>query len=152
MTMITLNASAHDLAGGAAELPSDEAELRRFQGTWNFVSLEDEAGPALEDDLVSIKVVIEGDRFTLRNGPTIHQGILMVNPAATPKTIDVVFSKGAQRGKTMRGIYELKGDLLKLCNRSQGEGRPTGFVIKPGSGLTLQVLKRAKPPISQPKR
>ena len=96
----------------------------RFQGTWNFVSIEDEDGRAFEDDLLGITVVIEGDRFTLRNGPTINRGILTVDPAASPKTIDVEFSKGPSRGTTMRGIYELDGDLLKLCNRSPGRGTP----------------------------
>lgn len=52
----------------------------------------------------------------------------------------------------MRGIYELDGDLLMVCNASPGEGRPTEFVSKSGSGLTLQFLKRSKPPIFQPKR
>jgi uncharacterized protein (TIGR03067 family) len=149
MTRIALSTSADDLPGGAAQ--TGEAELGRLQGTWKFVSIEDEGGRAFEDDLVSVTVVIEGDQFTLTNGPTIHHGILTVNPAVCPKTIDVVFSKGPLRGTTTQGIYELDGDILKVCNRSQGEGRPTGFASEPGSGLTLQVLKRAKPPIARTK-
>ena len=158
MTRIIPSVSADDLAGGATEPPTEdarrrvrEAELERFQGIWHFVSIEDDGSRASGDDLTGITVVIEGDRFTLRNGATINRGVLTVDPAATPKAIDVVFSKGPQRGKTMRGIYELDGDLLKFCNASLGEGRPTRFASKPGGGLTLQVLRRAKPQISQPK-
>jgi uncharacterized protein (TIGR03067 family) len=158
MTRIIPSASADDLPGGAAELPAGdarrrarEAELGRFQGTWKFVSIEAEGDRAFQDDLVSITVVIQGDRFTLSNGPTITRGVLTVDPAARPKTMDVVFSEGPQRGTTAQGIYELDGDLLKLCNGPPDKKRPTRFASKLGSGLTLQVLKRAKPRVARTK-
>jgi len=69
--------------------------LGRFQGTWKFVSIEAEGDRASQEDLVSITVVIQGNRFTLRNGPTINRGVLTVDPAASPKTIDVVFKERA---------------------------------------------------------
>jgi uncharacterized protein (TIGR03067 family) len=159
MRRIKLNASADDLPGGAAEIPSGdakkksiEAELGRFQGTWKFVSIEAEGDRASQEDLVSVTVVIQGNRFTLRNGPTINRGVLTVDPTVIPKTIDVAFSEGTQRGMISQGIYELDGDLLKVCNGSSDKGRPTEFASKSGSGLTVQLLKRAKPPVAQPKR
>ena len=39
----------------------------------------------------------------------------------------------------------LPGDNLKLIHGEAGDPRPKEFVSKEGSGLTLMVLKRAKP-------
>src|SRR3954463_4527548 len=118
MRSIKLNASSGDLPGGAAEIPSEdaqrraiEAELGRFQGTWKFVSIEAEGDRASQKDLVSVTVVIQGNRFTLRNGPTIDRGILTVDPTVIPKTINVAFSEGTQRGTISQGIYELDDHL-----------------------------------------
>jgi len=43
------------------------------------------------------------------------------------------------------GIYELDGDTLRVCFVPQGEQRPTEFVSKPGTKVTIIEYKRVKP-------
>jgi uncharacterized protein (TIGR03067 family) len=46
--------------------------------------------------------------------------------------------------RSVKGIYELEGDTLKLCTRDPGQDRPKEFTAKEGSGNTLTVYKRKK--------
>jgi uncharacterized protein (TIGR03067 family) len=68
-----------------------------------------------------------------------------VHPSAHPKTIDVTFTEGPEKGKSSYGIYELEGDTYRVCIGLTGKPRPTDFASTPGSGHVLEVLKREKP-------
>ena len=50
------------------------------------------------------------------------------------------------QGKTWRGIYELNGDALKICDNGDdvAKGRPVAFVTEARSGQVLVNFKRVK--------
>jgi uncharacterized protein (TIGR03067 family) len=54
--------------------------------------------------------------------------------------------EGPAKGKTLSAIYEMDGDMLRLCFDNDGisENRLTEFKTTPPSGLSLLVLKREK--------
>ena len=57
--------------------------------------------------------------------------------------IDATAWKGEVGDKAGRGIYELDGDTLRLCQPHQPTtARPTAFAAPEGSGLHLMVLKK----------
>ena len=66
-----------------------------------------------------------------------------VDATKTPKELDFT-PPGAP--KAVQGIYEIKGDEMRLCLRhaSSSDGRPTEFASTPGSKLVLLVLKKQK--------
>jgi uncharacterized protein (TIGR03067 family) len=74
-----------------------------------------------------------------------YRGTFKLDLSKKPKEIDVVFTEGPEKGKTSLGIYELEGDVYKVCIGLTGKKRPTEFISKPGSGHVLEVLKRQKP-------
>jgi uncharacterized protein (TIGR03067 family) len=129
-------------AGDAAE--DVKKELAKFEGTWKLISLETEQNKIGEDALKEFRLVIEGDKFTAKEQSGEVHGTFKVNPTKKPKTIDITMKEGPMKDKTMLGIYELDGDTYKLCGDMQGKSRPTEFVVKPGSGYVLEVLKREK--------
>jgi uncharacterized protein (TIGR03067 family) len=64
--------------------------------------------------------------------------------AKTPRAIDLTPQDGPDKGKPSLGIYEVKGDVLRLCVAEQGKDRPTEFASKEGSNADLTTLKRVK--------
>jgi uncharacterized protein (TIGR03067 family) len=65
-----------------------------------------------------------------------------------PKQIDL--TEEVNGPPTIKGIYVLDGDELRLCLSDQGKDRPAAFPKKPGPGEIL-ILHRQKPGAEQPK-
>jgi uncharacterized protein (TIGR03067 family) len=120
-------------------------ELQRFHGTWVFTLINIGGTDVPAEQVKGAKLVIEGNRFTVTDPTATYRGTFKVDPAAKPKTIDMTFTEGPEKGKTTQGIYELEGDVYKVCVDVAGKGRPTEFVSKPGSGHVFELLKRVKP-------
>ena len=69
-----------------------------------------------------------------------------VDTKAKPHTIDFVLSAGEGSELVSRGIYELKGETLRICRTIKlGGDRPTKFAAEKGSGRELSVWTRKKP-------
>lgn len=120
-------------------------EQKKFEGTWRFASLKIEGQDFPEAAFKNARLVLKDHKHTYTNGGPPARGVYVVDPASKPKTIDVSFSDGPEKGKTLHGIYELEGDTYKLCIALGGKPRPTEFASKAGSGHVLEVLKREKP-------
>ena len=75
-----------------------------------------------------------------------QEGTYKVDPSGKPATIDVVPGEGPNAGKTLKGIYRVKGDELTICIPVNADSaRPKEYEGKEGSGLMLVSLKRDKP-------
>jgi uncharacterized protein (TIGR03067 family) len=74
-----------------------------------------------------------------------YGGTFVLDPGKKPKTIDIKFTEGPEKGNTSLGIYELDGDTLKICLTITAKDRPTEFAAKAKSGHGFEVLKREKP-------
>src|SRR5271157_1974442 len=113
-------------------------DIEAMQGTWDMVSLEMDGRkyPA-----VGAQIAIQGGKFTSLNMGAEYSGTMTVNESASPKTFDMTFETGPEKGKRSLGIYELDGDNWKICLGLTGKTRPAKFVSAPGSGHALEVLK-----------
>jgi uncharacterized protein (TIGR03067 family) len=120
-------------------------ELGRLEGSWRFDTMETEGKAVPIESFKGIRLVLKGDRFTMVEPMATYGGSYTVDPTARPKTLDVTFTEGPEKGKTAYGIYDLEGDTYKVCIGLTGKPRPTEFASKPGSGHVLEVLKREKP-------
>jgi uncharacterized protein (TIGR03067 family) len=130
----------------AADETKDENknEMERFQGTWTWVSIEDDGVKTPEKDFKDIKMVIKDDKFTVTGGGMSFSGTFKIDATKKPKTIDVTFSDAPEKGMTVKGIYTLEGDTYTVCTETKGKDRPTKFESEKDSGHVLQVLKREK--------
>ncbi len=97
-------------------------ENHELIGTWSVVSIDHGAGPKPQPGF-SLEVTSSEITFVAPNGATKTMGqIHRIDPAATPREIDL------QNDDTVGlGIYELDGDSLKLIVHNPGAGRPTDF-------------------------
>jgi len=129
--------------GARADDKADvENELKKFQGTWTFESVETGGKEVPAAAFKGITVTFEGDRYTVKKGDDIIQvATQKLDPSKSPKTLDVTVAEGPHKGAVMLGIYEISADTLKVCFDPEGKGRPTQFKSASGS-QTLVVHKR----------
>jgi uncharacterized protein (TIGR03067 family) len=136
-------------SGGPGTLAGDKADLKKevskFQGTWTFESSEFDGKALPAGELKGLILIFEGDKHTVKKGDEVMQvGIQKLDPSKTPKAIDVTITEGGSKGAVMLGIYEIKGDTLRVCFAAQGKTRPTQFKSAPGSQTFVNVHKRVK--------
>lgn len=131
----------------AAPIPKDKDKPKKdedaIQGVWQLDAID--AGPGVPAPPPGGPMI----RFTFKDGklevsmggqPMGKQGDYKLDPAAKPKSIDLV--EGG--GQNAPGIYELDGDTLKIClAEGQNAVRPTEF--KPdGKRVVVVTFKRVK--------
>jgi RNA polymerase sigma factor (sigma-70 family) len=137
-------------AARAAPVPKKEAdpaklELARLQGTWRRVGGEHCGEKFRAEDLKKAGAVweIKGEQVTWRNATDKDgfQTALKINPSKKPKEIDLgpIHIKGKPQAnplgnpyadRSSLGIYELKGDTLRVCYGAggvDGKQRPKEF-------------------------
>lgn len=126
----------------------DNKEVKGLEGTWRFVSLESDGEKAPP-------TVIEKWRWVIRDGE-IHMGdpalgdqksSFKLDESKKPKAIDMTALDGKAKGKTLKCIYRLDGEILKICVpegrlATNDRSRPTEF--EGGKGQSLIVLERVK--------
>ncbi len=120
-------------------------ELEKFRGTWKYTSMEQDGRPVPEAQYRAARLTIKGDRFTFALGDSTSHGTFKVDPAKKPKAIDITFTDGPDKGKTIQGVYEVTGDTYKVCLGSKANDRPKELASKADTGHVLAVLKRVKP-------
>ena len=129
----------------AAARGQDAADERKLlQGTWLPTAAEVSENPFGEATLKIMKLVVEGDKYNATVGISVDLGTIRIDPAAKPKTMDIISTEGPNKGKTFLAIYELNGDTLRVCYDLTGKVRPTEFKTRKGEALFLATYKRAK--------
>ena len=145
--LCTLVLTASGGAGAQADNKADvETELKRFQGTWTFESVE-VGGEKLPGDLFrGMTVTYEGDKYSVKMGDTVVEAAtLRLDPSKSPKALDSTVTDGPDKGRVHLCIYEISPDTLKVCfPEGEGKKRPREFKTAPGSQTVLVVHKRVK--------
>jgi RNA polymerase sigma-70 factor (ECF subfamily) len=121
-----------------------ESDLTRMQGTWTIVTIE--AGGKADDRITKGKIVIAGNTLAhvKPDGTKGSYGTIQLDPAKSPKQVDMTAADGPNKDATFPAIYELDGDRLTFC-MARTWARPTEFKTRPGHQELLYVLKRDKP-------
>ena len=120
--------------------PDDQADL---QGTWQATAAVDGGTPEYESRVSLLKLKIKGDHYTYDFGDHSFSADFNVDPTKTPKEMNVTFLEGPQTGKTMRAIYSLDGDTLKICTGLYA--RPKDFVSTLEAQSILFTFQRDLP-------
>jgi uncharacterized protein (TIGR03067 family) len=122
-----------------------DRDYGKLEGTWKVVSLEVGGMKIPPEAIKNSRLIIKGKEFTMKEMIATYRGNFVIDSSKKPKTIDIKFTGGPEKGNTSLGIYELNGDELKLCLTITGKKRPTEFAAKPKSGHGFEVLKRERP-------
>ena len=127
------------VAAGGTLRADDQKDI---QGTWKIVkSLRGgKEMPAEERDKVSLE--FKDGKVIVHEGAKDEPASFTLDVTTKPKSINIKPDKGAD--KEVFGIYELKGDSLKVCFGRDGTARPKEFASAEGSETMMIELKRDK--------
>jgi uncharacterized protein (TIGR03067 family) len=123
-----------------------QKELKKFEGTWVMVAAERNGVKAPEDAVKTVRVIIKGDKFTIKEGDNTIEGTIVLDPSKNPRAYAASATENGKKISTV-GIYEFDGDTLKVCYTPEGEERPKEFSTKGGTDehpIMLGVYKREK--------
>lgn len=118
--------------------PAAAGDAQAILGIWEVIALEAGGRPESDKNYRWTTFVFTSDKLVLREGfnPPVEFAY-MLDPAATPKAIDLII-----RGHTARGIYKLEGDELVLC-LSMGGPRPASFSTRGRKDTEMFTLRRS---------
>jgi uncharacterized protein (TIGR03067 family) len=139
------------LCGGLALVSSSvggekDKQKDKLEGTWKVEATVNDGKE--EADAKEHTLIMAGTTFEVKKGDdTLFKGSIKTNAAKKPHGIDFTFTDGPDdlKGKTVKGIYEVKGDSLRLCVAADpGDVRPSEFASPEGGKRYLVALKRAE--------
>jgi uncharacterized protein (TIGR03067 family) len=138
------------IAAQALEPTQAEAlrqEQERLQGAWAVSAVEQQGKPVPAEQwtsgLACRQWVFHSDRVVLESGDLRMEASYRLGCFMQPKTIDLTPTSGPERGKRLRGIYDLQPEALRVCLNAGTGKRPTEFTAPADSPWTLVVLQRA---------
>jgi uncharacterized protein (TIGR03067 family) len=144
---LAMGVTVFGIARVARSAPDPTAEdQKNLQGTWIMMTEEDQGRKLPEEKLQTrFRLVIKDAKWTLKEnqGPEMKQWKVKLDATRRPKQGDFTYLFGNNKGRVSFGIYELKGDTLRLCIAEPGENRPTRFEGKGKN--TLIHFKRTNP-------
>jgi uncharacterized protein (TIGR03067 family) len=120
-------------------------ELQLLEGSWDQVSAEYGKKKITFPEGKQLRLTIRGDRFSrAAGGQVLSEGTIQVDPGNTPKAIDLVEARKPGASRSGPGIYEVKGDELRLCVAVPGRPRPTVSTADEGSRQAIITFRRVK--------
>jgi uncharacterized protein (TIGR03067 family) len=122
---------------------ADDAK-EALQGVWAAQSMEADGRSAPPKVVEKMQYTFKGDKLLIRGNfanDREEEASYEIDADKSPKYFQFTPPRAP---KPVLGIYELKGDELKICLRhgSSSKGRPTEFASKPGSEQILIVFKK----------
>ncbi len=138
------------LAKPTAKAPEkvDDPELKKLQGTWRPTKIETNSGVAPAKEIEPMRWEIVGSTVTVIDGPDEKQQNklrIAIDATKSPKRITITPLTGLKQelDRKIEGIYEVKGDKLRICFGEEGKELQTlQFKAEKGADMGLIELER----------
>jgi uncharacterized protein (TIGR03067 family) len=131
------------LAAAVQPAGKGKSDKELLQGSWQIVEAEmngKKAEGEEGDRIKALKLVVKGGTMKLK-----FESAFTLDEKKKPRQIDLEVTEGPPREVgTWRGIYQLRGDELRLCLSPPGGERPKRFTSEAGGQSILVTLKRDK--------
>ncbi len=125
-----------------------EKDLKKIEGTWRMVSGSDKGKPIPAEALEKVEMLakFKGNTYELHIfGKKVESGTIKVDTKKKPMYFDstVVEGKDDEKGKTQLGIFEMKGDKLRiLLGLAGAKERPKSFEDAKEESFSLIEMKK----------
>src|SRR5262249_1651364 len=115
--VLLLSAIGFLIAGRSLKGQEGKSDLDRLQGTW--IVTKTEVGEKEIASKSTMRWIVKGDKVTNIQGKDerVNEGTLKLDSTNKPKQIDILITYSTMeenKGTTVKGIYYLEGDTLKL--------------------------------------
>jgi uncharacterized protein (TIGR03067 family) len=129
----------------AADSPAPKVSVDPLHGTWYIVAVNAPGvlGGREEREFRDTRftLIFDGSTVTsLGDGKILWQGAYVLDKGGAAQTIDIT----RHQRPFKQGIYEQKGDTLKLCLDLPANPRPAKFAVSKGSRAEMMTFKRLK--------
>jgi uncharacterized protein (TIGR03067 family) len=125
--------------GASATAACGADDAKGLQGTWIAVKTELAGEPVNW----TVTLTIEDDKYTILANGKPDKGTCKIDAAARPGKMTITGGEGGPNaGKTFLAIYELDGDMLRICYDLSGQKHPETFATQKGTPLYLVTYKR----------
>jgi uncharacterized protein (TIGR03067 family) len=106
----------------AADAPT-KTDSEKIQGTWKLAAADGGTGElpsaeqseAIDKVKEKMKFTVRKDTYRLERKNGVIEGTIILDPSTSPRTCDFALEKGEGRGGILKGIYQIDGDVLRLC-------------------------------------
>jgi uncharacterized protein (TIGR03067 family) len=125
-----------------AAFAADDAKA--IEGRWLPAKAELGGKPMPAVVLKTISLKMADGRYEVMADGHPDNGTYALDTTTKPKGMTVVGTEGPNKGKTFPCIYELNGDMLRICYNLSGNKQPADFKSVVGTKLYLVTYKRQK--------
>ena len=150
--VLVVGCSHHDTSDQKGTPPGKDVQegaqqdQKELQGTWKVVSIfMGVSGKTLPPERIAdMKVSITGQQYTMaKGGKVIEHATMSADPSKQPKELDLEFTLGESKGQTVRCIYEVTGDTLRIAWWGEpGKARPAEIAKQAGLRQDVWELRR----------
>ena len=89
--------------------------------------------------------ITRGDVTSVVAGPrTILRARFTLDDSTKPHAVDYVNLEGSNKRKSQAGIFELSGDVLRVCMAPPRQPRPSDFSSQAGDGRSYTTWRRTR--------
>lgn len=132
-----------------SKIAAVKRDLEALEGTWDLTEHAGHGAKWLAEHGGKFKGGLTFDGHKLEfwvEGGKFIEGIGRLDATASPKQIDIVHLNKEDKGRTGLGIYELDGDVMRICWAVAGmlDVRPTEFPANAGENLSFNTYRRLR--------
>jgi uncharacterized protein (TIGR03067 family) len=118
-----------------------QRDLRLLQGRWQAVSIEHDGSQ--ERPQGGLHWMIRADRYEVWIGnQNLETNQFTLDPTKRPRTLEMRHVISGSQAPRITGIYELQGNVLKVCYDLTGQGYPKEFTAPQGARRISYVFRR----------
>ena len=113
-----------------------------IRGIWIPVEAILEGKKLPDEGLEGMVLTIDRSTYSVRTQSGLDKGTVALDSGAYPLGMELTGTEGPNQGRTLKAIYEIAGDWMRVCYAIDGLARPARFEAGEGERSFLVTYRR----------